>query len=70
MKNIIKLNLGIRCNFIISHDLLPTLSGNNILLSNSNLKTTHMLKKFYTENATVSVIYTNFYTAVYTLVYF
>ena len=36
----------------------------------STLKTIHMLKKYYTENDTVSVNYTNFNTAVYTLVSF
>ena len=36
----------------------------------SSLKSIHMLNKNYTENDTVSVIYTNFYTRVYTTVSF
>ena len=68
MKMITKLKLGIWCNFIISHDWIIILSGKNSFLSNSNLKTIDMLKKYYTENDTVSVIYTIFYTVVYTLV--
>ena len=51
-------------NLIIPHDYRIKLSRKNFLSSNSSIKIKHLLRKCYTENATVCVKYTNFYTVV------
>ena len=50
----------IKRNPIISHDYIRIPSAKNFLSTNSSLKIMHALKKYYSENATVGVIYTNF----------